>query len=525
MQKRRRIELNFPSTTGDSDAAEESTWRNGKLSDWMLQLQDKTYPIHRFVFGQGPRCSSFLAKAFNAHAFGSAGKATTNLTDLIPWCCEGRIFETALDFAYSGKLEKCSAFDLVCLCRVGDALQMRALLDATVERLNQPETLLGEAAFDVVAALTQLGNTGESLQKQLQEAAAEAIALQFSDYTVDKLATLPTSFMEILLDRKDLKVIHEDDLFELVLKKASAAAHPEVSVRLWQKVRFGQLSPKALERAAKVKEIPPRLFAYILVGKSLGRFDPKLYDDLDYTSPDDEFQDLGEWLGAHHFFPRNHLHHLGGFNFLHLYGARQDREGMARLVEYGNGSALRSCMPSSRWASMNICAGSKGQPAWDSYDVVIMTDVTEVPQPVPRGVLSGLQNVIERGGGVIALSGTGDLEIQPVIKRDHSDFDPCECTLADPGNLCVCSPEHPIFRNFDPRAYVARGLVPQRPDFGVKEGARILAKLSGTDSPEIIESADSRVILFANLGLSPEWNPQVCHLLRNTVAHVTQSRV
>ena len=103
--KRRRIQLHFPATSVDQEAAEKAHWRNGKLSDWTLQLGQKAYPVHRYVFGQGEHNSAFLAQAFAAQRFRSTHTATTDLTKLIPSCCEGRIFEAALDFAYTGKLE------------------------------------------------------------------------------------------------------------------------------------------------------------------------------------------------------------------------------------------------------------------------------------------------------------------------------------------------------------------------------------------------------------------------------------
>ena len=156
MPKRRRIELCFPATCVDADASEKGTWRNGKFSDWTLQVGDKTYPVHRYVFGQGLHNSAFLAQAFTAHGFGSASTARTDLTTLIPSCCEGHIFEAALDFAYTEHLKESSASDLVFLAKVGDVLQMRTLLEAVTKNMNQEGVVSGTAACEVVLAFPKL---------------------------------------------------------------------------------------------------------------------------------------------------------------------------------------------------------------------------------------------------------------------------------------------------------------------------------------------------------------------------------
>mmetsp|Transcript_78774 Transcript_78774/g.231122 ORF Transcript_78774/g.231122 Transcript_78774/m.231122 type:complete len:532 (+) Transcript_78774:90-1685(+) len=525
MQKRRRIELDFPSVGADSGEEEPSSWRNGKLSDWTLHLSQTDYQVHRFVFGQGPRSSVFLSKAFSGLAFGSSATATTDLTGLIPSCCEGRIFEAALDFAYTGKLATASAMDLVLLCKVGDVLQMRALLEVAVGWLNLEGAISGPSAIGMMEALAQVGSIGSGLQAGVEEVAAEAIASQINECKVSELALLPTEFMAALLERDNLQVRHEDDVFELVHQLAPVTPDAQLVAGLWQKVRFGQLSPKALIAAAKVKEIPQGLFAYLLAGGALGPSAPRWFEGAQIQPPDSDFPELGSWLGERHFLPRRCMGSEHTVNVLHVYSVKQDAVA-AYLAEYGRGHELLAVMKDrcSKWESMNMQEPPRSLEG-HCPDVVITAGIKDPPAQVPEVVRNGLPEIFEHKVGVVALTAISCLGIEPVEPVSPLiDEDFLEICIDEPGTLSLCVPDHPIFRNFDPRAYAIGGLIDTLPRFDVKKGSRVLAKWSQTETPEIIESADSRVVTFVHLEHAATWNRQMRHLLRNAVAYVAPER-
>eukprot|EP00966_Prymnesium_polylepis_P015594 360487-Prymnesium_polylepis.1 len=83
------------------DATEELSWRDPKFSDWELRLNGKTYSTHKAILGQGPRHSAFLALQFTT---GVGNSNATEMDKLLPDIC-WRVFETVLDFFYTGKLE------------------------------------------------------------------------------------------------------------------------------------------------------------------------------------------------------------------------------------------------------------------------------------------------------------------------------------------------------------------------------------------------------------------------------------
>jgi len=85
----------------DEDLGQLS-WRDGYLSDWIIVVGDKTYPVHRANLAVGPRASSLFRKIFACHqkkdgdddddSSGSGTDCTVKSTDLssrLPKPCWG----------------------------------------------------------------------------------------------------------------------------------------------------------------------------------------------------------------------------------------------------------------------------------------------------------------------------------------------------------------------------------------------------------------------------------------------------
>ena len=58
-------------------------------------------------------------------------------------------------------------------------------------------------------------------------------------------------------------------------------------MRLWRAIRFGRLSPSALARAARVEEVPRKLFAFLAAGRLCGPDLPRWNDEelFDFKEP------------------------------------------------------------------------------------------------------------------------------------------------------------------------------------------------------------------------------------------------
>lgn len=180
MAKRRKVVLDFPVVAADSAANQLADWRSGDFSDWTLTIDSEHYAVHRVVLSRGERSSAFLERAFSSDAYASTAAKTTDLSGFSSDMCTGSIFQGALDFAYKGVLPEDiaeSAKDLVLLCKVVDALQMRALLSACVEKLNEPDVLSHRSAIGVAKILDWVKDLGSDLWAQLLDVVKSYLCL------------------------------------------------------------------------------------------------------------------------------------------------------------------------------------------------------------------------------------------------------------------------------------------------------------------------------------------------------------
>jgi len=318
----------------------------------------------------------------------------------------------------------------------------------------------------------------------------------------------------------------EDDIFELVHKLSQTKV--ESVVQLWKKVRFGQLSPKSLAAAAKLKEIPHGFFAYLLAGKALGPHEPDWFEEDIMQPPDDDFKELGDWLGAHHFVPRACFGSEPGLRVQYLYSVKDSEEGKSFLAENSCGRELRHVVRHGQWSSTNVHPSVAHHPLFGFLsgstrpECIIMANMRDLP--AERHIDSMTRDICRNQLGVVLLCASSCFDFEPITARvtvDHQE----SITLEERGTLCLAVPHHPLFYNFDPRGYVPPRLTSSHSDsFRVRQGSRVLATWSNCKTPEIIESSDSRVLTFVNFDSATHgWNEQMCHILRNAVAYVTRN--
>jgi len=256
-----RVDVPFPELPSDADT-EIPSWRTGLHSDWQLRLGPTIFSIHKVLTGHGRRASGFLCSAFTTGQRlqiggleDSCANATTetDLSNVLPeqvW----PVFGEVLDYVYNDELNLNEANAVPLLC-CADALQIKSLFLLCVDGIN--DLLSTTSAPRILRdAATLLG--GSPLE-QIQKAAMDVIAENFNSYSAEDLETIPMTQVIQILQRDDLRIMHENEVFDRVLEiteRLTGESRLDVANQLWQAVRFGALSNVCYLRAAQVDEIP-----------------------------------------------------------------------------------------------------------------------------------------------------------------------------------------------------------------------------------------------------------------------------
>eukprot|EP00931_Biecheleriopsis_adriatica_P059683 TRINITY_DN35759_c0_g1_i1.p1 TRINITY_DN35759_c0_g1~~TRINITY_DN35759_c0_g1_i1.p1 ORF type:complete len:546 (-),score=120.60 TRINITY_DN35759_c0_g1_i1:60-1697(-) len=532
-QKRRRLSLTTTEEAANSPADKVADWRTGDFSDWTLIIGSESYKVHRLVLGSGARSSAFLERAFSSEAFCSAGARTTDLSGIIPETCAGRTVSAALDFAYNGSLPAdmlTSGKDLVKLCKIGDALQIRALLAVCVEALDSEGIINEESVFEVSHTLSQVDGLGLNLQSQLEDIITATVAANLNKYTLEDLSKLAPNVLQDILSSPDLRVPSEDQMFRLVRQVARRVPDFQARRRLWQKVRFGQLSAACLLEAATIDDIPRELFVFLTVANAfLPKELPKGFaSDSDVLSfPPSVVNLCRDWAGAHHFFPRGYL---SGISCAYVYSLEDDFSTHEILREQFKGRLickdLEDCDCKVEFINAAAVLESK---VLHKFDIVILSELYDTAN-MPAANKRLLQDFVNLGlGGMLVLD--CEMDILNRLKVPCRTFTGEFCYEAGElqEKIVLEDIHHPILQSLvGPESYPyplmkARGVK-------VADSARILARSVG-GQPEIVESANKRVLSFLSLlhiayshgsVKSRNWSasPQFHQLLRRAVVHL-----
>jgi len=255
MQKKRKLTAAFCEIPQEKETLQRS-WRTGEHSDWVLVLGAKEYTIHKVIVATGERASAFLAASFRKHC---GEKERTDLTDLVPQSCWPH-FEALLDYVYHGDDIEVSVDSWGPYMKIADILQIRALYTKCVE--VGADLISHDTAPRVVADAVELELGGE-LQQQVVQIAVDVMAQHFSSYTHKDLHGLPLPVFESLLQRDDLEVANEDQVFDFLINASKDLGDAEMQ-RLWRCCRLHALSHERTLLIMQVDAIPKAAVVWAL---------------------------------------------------------------------------------------------------------------------------------------------------------------------------------------------------------------------------------------------------------------------
>jgi len=255
MQMKRKLTAAFVEIPQEKETLQRS-WRTGEHSDWVLVLGPKEYTIHKVIIATGERASAFLAASFRKHC---GQNERTDLTDLVPQTCWAH-FEALLDYVYHGEDIEVNVESWGPFMKIADILQIRALYTKCVE--VGADLISHNTAPRVVADAVEL-QLGGDLQHQVVQIAVEVMAQHFSSYTHKELLGLPLQVFEALLQRDDLEVINEDQVFDFLLSTSKDLGDTEMQT-LWRCCRLHALSPERTLDIMQIDEIPKAAVVWAL---------------------------------------------------------------------------------------------------------------------------------------------------------------------------------------------------------------------------------------------------------------------
>jgi len=226
----------------------------------VIVLGPKEYTIHKVIVATGERASAFLAASFRKHCGQTSER--TDLTELIPQTCWPH-FEALLDYVYHG--EDVADIEVRVsnwgpLMKIADILQIRALYTKCVE--VGADLISHNTAPNVVADAVELQLGGE-LQQQVVQIAVDVMSQHFSSYTHNDLLGLPLQVFEALLQRDDLEVTNEDQVFDFLVSTSKDLGDPEMQ-RLWRCCRLHALSPERTLQIMQIDAIPKAAVVWAL---------------------------------------------------------------------------------------------------------------------------------------------------------------------------------------------------------------------------------------------------------------------
>lgn len=275
-----RLGLHF--SGGQGAGLSPLSWRDGRFSDWNVQVGSNSYGLHAFLLA---RASLFFESHMSIAARTEQEEGTqparrSDLTEVLPQSCHSA-FEDTLDFIYS---ENQSAFEApaskaILLLKIADILGIGGLFEAMGRRI--------EVAFSETAPLLleqycrfHIPGTddGEAL-RQIRGGAVDLIVRKFQPFlAIQEMRTallrLPASVLTEILEADDLLVASEDVVFDFVAAQIEQSCESGENNRdsqdivatgqdawaedamLWERVRWQHLSASKFAQALK---LGPRL--------------------------------------------------------------------------------------------------------------------------------------------------------------------------------------------------------------------------------------------------------------------------
>lgn len=266
-----RLGLSFSGGPSNSGVTPLS-WRDGRFSDWNVQVGTRNYQLHTFLLA---RASLFFQNHMSMPSQTEAGESVpmarhSDLTGVLPQSCHAA-FEDTLDFMYS---ENQSGFEVpaskaLLLLKIADILGIQALFQAMGQRI--------EAAFSETAPLLleqycrfHIPGTedGEALWR-VREEAVELIVQRFQSFLAipdmhTALLHLPASVIVGILEHDELLVAGEDAVFDFLAARLEVQAvnrqgdelvdNSVDEEQLWLRVRWQYLSAAKFAQALELSK-------------------------------------------------------------------------------------------------------------------------------------------------------------------------------------------------------------------------------------------------------------------------------
>ncbi|CAE8596444.1 unnamed protein product, partial [Polarella glacialis] len=217
--------------SGGSGGLAQLSWRDGRFSDWSVQVGEKTYNLHAFLLARASLFfESHMSMASRTQAEeGAVPQKGSDLSEVLPQSCH-TAFEDALDFMYSENQAgfEAPASKALLLLKIADILGIGGLFDAMGRRIEAGFSETAPLLLEQYCRFHIPGTDDGAALRRIRESAVELIVHKFQPFLTNTemriaLLRLPACVLVEVLDNDDLLVANEDVIFDFVLARAE---HP-----------------------------------------------------------------------------------------------------------------------------------------------------------------------------------------------------------------------------------------------------------------------------------------------------------
>ncbi|CAJ1390007.1 unnamed protein product, partial [Effrenium voratum] len=211
------------SFSGGSNTMASLSWRDGRFSDWTVQVGEKYYHLHAFLLA---RASLFFESHMSIASRTEGGSAKgSDLTEVLPSSCHSA-FEDALDFMYSENQAtfEAPASKALLLLKIADILQISSLFEAMGRRIEAAFAETAPLLLEQYCRFHIPGTDDGAALRMIRDGAVDLIVKKFQPFLTSSemkraLLRLPARVLAEILDSDELLVAGEDAAFDFVLER------------------------------------------------------------------------------------------------------------------------------------------------------------------------------------------------------------------------------------------------------------------------------------------------------------------
>lgn len=223
-----RLGLHFSGGSGLGNTA-PLCWRDGRFSDWTVQVGEKAYHLHAFLLARASHffeshMSMAARTAAEAEASGVTPSLTrgSDLTEVLPQSCHSA-FEDTLDFIYSENQAsfEAPASKALLLLKIADILGIGGLFEAMGRRIETAFSDTAPLLLEQYCRFHIPGTDDGAALRQIRDGAVELIVRKFQPFLANPemrtaLLRLPATVLSEILEADDLLAACEDAVFDFV---------------------------------------------------------------------------------------------------------------------------------------------------------------------------------------------------------------------------------------------------------------------------------------------------------------------